>query len=124
MRRPMLRRKGIGAVTMLWLLVAAALPVQADEVRSLGLSAGVFRFNKPDKQVEAGAELRLPTQTWKLVVATGIYYAAESSSTRVESSRWTRPETVPSRSGSWAASDDANRPPPLRLPARGFHVGE
>jgi len=75
----MLRRIGIVAVAVLWLLAAATPPVEADEVRSLALSGGVFRFNKPDKQVEVGAELRLPTQTWKLVVATGIYYAAEGS---------------------------------------------
>ncbi|TNF74328.1 MAG: acyloxyacyl hydrolase [Acidobacteria bacterium] len=79
MRRPMPRTSPVAAAAVLWLLVAAAVPVQADEVRSLALSGGVFRVNKPDKQVEVGAELRLPTQTWKLVVATGLYYAAEGS---------------------------------------------
>ncbi|MGB5892087.1 MAG: hypothetical protein WBH75_19185, partial [Thermoanaerobaculia bacterium] len=73
------KRKAIGAAAALWLLIAAVPPVEADEVRSLALSGGVFRFNKPDKQVEVGAELRLPTQTWKLVVATGLFYAAEGS---------------------------------------------
>lgn len=73
------RRRAICAVAVLWVLVVGAAAVRADEVRSLALSGGVFRFNKPDKQVEVGAELRLPTQTWKLVVATGIYYAAEGS---------------------------------------------
>jgi hypothetical protein len=73
------RKRTVAAVASLWLLVAAAPPVAADEVRSLALSGGVFRFNKPDKQVEVGAELRLPTQTWKLVVTTGLFYAAEGS---------------------------------------------
>ena len=79
MRRPMSLPRPVAAAAMLWLLVAAAPPVEADEIRSLALAGGVFRFNKPDKQIEAGAEVRLPTQTWKLVVATGIYYAAEGS---------------------------------------------
>jgi lipid A 3-O-deacylase len=77
MRRPMPRTTT--ALAVLLLLVAAAPPAQSEELRSLALSGGVFRFNKSDNQVEVGAELRLPTQTWKLVVATGLYWATEGS---------------------------------------------
>ena len=38
MRRPMSLPRPVAAAAMLWLLVAAAPPVEADEVRSLALA--------------------------------------------------------------------------------------
>jgi lipid A 3-O-deacylase len=52
------------------LLVAS--PLVAQEPRSLAFSGGVSNFNKSEKRVEAGLELRLPTRLWKLAFATGL----------------------------------------------------
>ena len=60
-------------------LCVSPAPLEADEQRSLALSAGVFRFGKDDHQAEGGLGFRFPTKTWKLVVDTGFTYTEEGS---------------------------------------------
>ena len=58
--------------SILLILVLAASPAVAVEPFSLAFSGGVSNFNKSEKRVEAGFEVRLPTELWGLAVATGM----------------------------------------------------
>ena len=55
---------------ILLVLGLSAASAAAVEPFSLAFSGGVSNFNKPEKRVEAGFEVRLPTQLWGLAVAT------------------------------------------------------
>lgn len=58
---------------LLALCLSVTVPVAAAEPFSLAFSGGVSNFNKSDKWVEAGFEVRIPTDLWSLAVATGLY---------------------------------------------------
>ena len=80
------RSKVVGAVRSLaglaflaLALCVSATSVQADEQRSVALSAGIFRLGKDDDQGEAGLGFRFPTNTWKLVVDTGFTYTEDGA---------------------------------------------
>ena len=64
-----MRVRTILALTSTLLLIS---PLAAQEPRSLAFSGGVSNFNKSEKRIEAGLELRLPVQVWKLAFATGL----------------------------------------------------
>ena len=58
---------------ILLLLSLVASSAEAVEPFSLAFSGGISNFNKSEKRVEAGFEVRLPTELWGLAVATGLY---------------------------------------------------
>jgi len=60
-------------------LCVSTMPLDADEQRSLALSAGIFRLGKDDDQGEGGLGFRFPTKIWKLVADTGFTYTEEGS---------------------------------------------
>lgn len=72
-KAPVARTRLAALCALVALLTPAwgARSAAAEEVRSLALFAGVFNVSKEEKSAEVGLEMRVPTKTWKLVVALG-----------------------------------------------------
>jgi hypothetical protein len=57
---------------LLTIVLLSAVPMTAEEPRSLAFSGGVSNFNKSEKRFELGLEFRTPIQVWGLAVAVGL----------------------------------------------------